>query len=231
MIFLITKMFVYLLLAGAIGAAGGWLFRNLQAQRSEENALRAAHDAKSKVPQLESLLRGRDEQITKLKDILQEKQSELSEQGQAMQDLEKKARDHEREASRWQQSAQAKEVLCADTLDVDSDAVGEADELIAELAAEIARLKAQLAQTSAAQSVVPAQANGHADAGDLAAELESLRAQLNKVERQLKDTHSDLMQEQNKVTELERERELQNKSLQVLHQQLELERTRRVANG
>jgi IMP dehydrogenase/GMP reductase len=62
-IYLIFKMFVYLILAGGIGGPAGWLLRNLQAQQSEEKARRVVTDAKSKVPQLESLLRGRDEQV------------------------------------------------------------------------------------------------------------------------------------------------------------------------
>ena len=68
-------MFVYLVLAGAIGVAAGWLLRNLQAQQSEEMARRQVHDAKSKMPQLESLLRGRDEQITKLKEEIRERRT------------------------------------------------------------------------------------------------------------------------------------------------------------
>ena len=79
MIFLIAKIFVYLLLAGFVGAAAGWLTRNLQAQRSDENASRAVNDAKSKMPQLESLLRGRDEQVA-LKTIERNRGSQQTDQ-------------------------------------------------------------------------------------------------------------------------------------------------------
>ena len=222
MIFLISKIFFYILLAGLVGAAAGWLIRNLQAQRSEENALRAAHDAKSKVPQLESLLRGRDEQLAKLKDIVAEKQTEIAQQQQTLRDMEKKLREQQREASRWQQSAQAKQVMTTDEMDGVGDNSSETDELIAELSAEITRLKAQLAQQ-------PDPSNVEESVEQV--EFEAMRLQLAQLDRQLKDTHAELQREQHKVTELERERELQNKSLQVLHQQLELERTRRVANG
>ena len=47
----------------------------------------------------------------------------------------------------------------------------------------------------------------------------------------LASTKVDLERQVVVVSELERERELQNKSLQVLHQQLELERSNRLANG
>lgn len=225
MIFLISKIFFYILLAGLVGAAAGWLIRNLQAQRSEENALRAAHDAKSKVPQLESLLRGRDEQLVKLKDIVAEKQAELAQQQQTLRDMEKKLRDQEREASRRQQSAPVNPLLSADELDMVGDNSSETDELIAELSAEITRLKTQLAQQPSAS--LPSVGEESLDQ----VEFEAMRLQLTQLDRQLKETHTELQREQHKVIELERERELQNKSLQVLHQQLELERTRRVANG
>ena len=84
MIFLIAKMFIYLLLAAGIGFAAGWLLRNLQAQQSEEKAQRAVHDVKSKLPQLESLLRGRDDQIVRLQAEIRERRQEHKETAQAL---------------------------------------------------------------------------------------------------------------------------------------------------
>lgn len=231
MIFLIGKIFVYLLLAGLVGAVAGWLFRNLQAQRSEEQAQRAANDAKAKLPQLESLLRGRDEQITKFKEMLTEKKEELSEQAQNIRDLELQLRDQEREARRWQQSAEARKQTGLDDFDLDPDSDGDdANGLIAELSQEITRLKAELASATAEAALT--QATDHADKARVSeADVAQLRAQLQQAEKTLAAAEADLAQEQNKVLELERERELQNRSLQVLHQQLDLERTRRVANA
>ncbi len=229
MIFLIGKIFIYILLAGVVGAVAGWLFRNMQAQRTEEHAQRAANDAKAKLPQLESLLRGRDEQITKLKEMLAEKKEELSEQVQNMRELEIKLRDQEREAKRWQQSAEARQGTSLDEYDLGTDGGGDdANGLIAELSQEITRLKAELA--SATAEAVLNDAAGQASASN-DAEVAQLRAQLQQTEKALEAAKADLAHEQNKVLELERERELQNRSLQVLHQQLDLERTRRAANG
>ena len=89
MIFLIFNIFIYLLLAGLIGAAAGWLMRNLQAQRGEEEAARAVADAKSKLPQMESMLRSRDEQVAKLKIQFAEAGIELKAQTQALGTMEK----------------------------------------------------------------------------------------------------------------------------------------------
>lgn len=231
MIFLIAKIFIYLLLAVIVGGVAGWLFRNLKAQRAEEAANRAVNDAKSKVPQLESLLRGRDEQVTKLKDQLQEYKAQLSEQDQALRDNEQQLREQTRQANRWQQSAEAagSGADAAESIDFDiaGNDTGDSNELIAELSQEISRLKTQLEQTS--KQVVSAGSMG--DEVLLQVEVETLRGQLATAESNLKIATADLLHEQNKVTDLERERELQNKSLQVLHQQLDLERTRRVAAG
>lgn len=253
--FLIGKMFIYLFLAGAVGGIAGWLFRNLQAQRTEESANRAAHDAKAKLPQLESLLRGRDEQITKLKDMLAENKTGFGEQGAQLRELEAQVKEAQREASRWQRSAQAAQGVSQDTsideFDIAADGVAggvakgsdlsgstdqsdlDADKVIAELSQEISRLKEALAAKSAQLTAV-----GDTQSGDsteteslLKMEMEALRSQLAAAEKELAALRSDLEQARNQVLELERERELQNKSLQVLHQQLELERTRRVANA
>ncbi len=66
-----------------------------------------------------------------------------------------------------------------------------------------------------------------ADAGEqLWDELQSLEQRLKQKGQEHERTSKVLEQEQRRVVELERERELQNKSLQLLHQQLELERER-----
>lgn len=226
MIFLIGKMFVYLLLAAGIGGAAGWLYRNLQAQRTEESANRAVNDAKAKLPQLESLLRGRDEQITKLKEQLKESKADLGAQTQEVRGLEQQLREQERLAKRWEQSAKARQDENVEDYDLDADAGGDTDNLIAELSSEISRLKGELAV---------AQTQPHTSAGSdetlLQVEVEELRAKLSKAEADLQTALADLQHEQHKNSELERERDLQNKSMKVLHQQLDLERTRRVANG
>ena len=229
MTFLIIKMFVYLFVAAAIGGVAGWLFRNLEAQKSEDKAARAAHDAKSKLPQLESLLRGRDEQITKFKDQLNEAKGAIRERDQALAKSEQKVRDAEREMNRWKQSAEAKgsNNMSLDDMDFEAEDTANADELITELSQEIARLKTELAER-----VEPSTPRAEPVDESLArAELEALQARLKDAERELEAARAQLRRESQKVVELERERELQNKSLKVLHQQLELARNKQAASG
>ena len=228
MTFLIVKIFAYLFLAAGIGGVAGWLFRNLEAQKSEEKAARAAHDAKAKVPQLESLLRGRDEQITKVKGQLDDAKSVLSERDQALAKSEQAVRDAEREMNRWKQSAEAKGPnMNLDDMDFEAESDDDADELITELSQEIARLKAELK----AQEELSSRAATPIDETLARTELEALQAQLKEAQREAESVKTQLHREAQKVTELERERELQNKSLKVLHQQLELERSRHAASG
>jgi len=145
---------------------------------------------------------------------------DLKDLDQQQRALQQQLREQEREARRWQQSAEAKQQHGLESMEVDAHG-GDADGLIAELSAEISRLKEQIALAQAPQSA----------AGEAAAQTAQLRERLAQVEKQLALAQADPTHEQNQVAELERERELQNKSLQVLHQQLDLERTRRVANG
>ena len=105
MIFLIFNIFIYLLLASLIGAAAGWLRRNLQAQRREEEATLAVADARSKLPQMETLSRGRDEQLTKLKSQFAEVSSELKALAQAPNTLEEENQQLQRELTRYKRDA------------------------------------------------------------------------------------------------------------------------------
>lgn len=105
MIFLIFNIFIYLLLASLIGAAAGWLLRNLQAQRREEEATLAVADARSKLPQMETLLRGRDKQMTKLKSQFAEVSSELKALAQAPNTLEEENQQLQRELTRYKRDA------------------------------------------------------------------------------------------------------------------------------
>jgi chromosome segregation ATPase len=62
-IFLIAKIFVYLLVALGLGVAAGWLWRNLQAAGRETDIERSLMETRSRVPQLETALRARDERL------------------------------------------------------------------------------------------------------------------------------------------------------------------------
>jgi chromosome segregation ATPase len=226
MTFLIFKIFVYLLLALGVGLVAGWLIRNLQAQKSEESAQRAMHDAKAKLPQLESMIRSRDDKSTKLKKELDDTKNVAKQMQQELRQLEVKLRDAERDAKRWQQAADAKKTAGVDTLELDDTGEHADDQLIAELSQEITRLKSQVDQANRqAMQFRPD------DDGLSQTELDALQLQFANARRELKSVANELKLERDRVVELERERELQNKSLQVLHQQLELERSRRTASG
>ena len=70
MIFLVLKIFGYLLVALLAGFASGWLFRNLAAIKKDETLQGSLNDVRAKLPQFESLLRGRDQQVSKLREDL-----------------------------------------------------------------------------------------------------------------------------------------------------------------
>ena len=105
----------------------------------------------------------------------------------------------------------------------------DASDLIAELSREITSLKAEL---KVAQATAPVSSTDpQLDTEVFETELTALRDETLRLKDALRDTSANLEREQSTVAELERERELQNKSLKVLHQQLELERSRKAANG
>ncbi len=254
MIFLLLEMLVYLLLAAGIGGTAGWLLRNLRAQKAEESANRAANDAKSKLPQLESMVRSRDEQLAKFKNQLNDVKTELKERDRRIHQLDQDLRDQSREAKRWQQTAEARQQghnSDIELLDGMSGAEVEAagseplhnepdNEESAELESRVRQLQLQLAESVAQCNTLQAQLEEQAQAGGaqdnseesvLQIELDAARAEVTQMRRRLEEVSTALAAEQNKNTELQREQELQNKSLMVLHQQLELERQGRTASG
>ena len=121
MIFLLLKMFIYLVLAALVGGGAGWLLRNLQAQKSEESAHRSANDAKSKLPQLESLLRSRDEQIAKYKAQFAEVKAEFKAAQKEQQEAQKTFKEQTRELQRLK--SQTKSAQTADSMSIDDDQV------------------------------------------------------------------------------------------------------------
>ena len=107
--------------------------------------------------------------------------------------------------------------LSVEMADHVASGVEETDSLITALHSEIARLRDELAkhETGPGRS-----------ADDLNRSVKELEARLVRKAGELDRLEQALSREERKVRELERERELQNKSLHVLHQQLELERER-----
>jgi chromosome segregation ATPase len=243
-IYLIMKMFVYLAVALVAGFGAGWLGRNLKASKSEEEMQRTLSETKSRVPQFESLMRTRDEQMKALRQEVKDKDARIGELHTEMGMQEKTLKEKDRELRRAQSRLAA--------LDADPQAGGtelsevdmsggepldyagidtQADHtaVIARLEREVERLRNQ--EQGLAEQLRDARNNQSGAAGGSSAMEEVLRSELHELESRLRQTTLErdrlskaLDQEKRKVIELERERELQNKSLQVLHQQLELAR-------
>lgn len=148
--FLMGQIFAYLTLAMCVGAAAGWLLRNIQAQRQQAAASKETTQARARVPQLETLLQQREQQISELQQALQSQ-----------------------------------------------------------------RESARVAHSASTNACDPG--NG--------SDLEAPRVA--KLSRALQHAQADLQAARQHVGQLERERDLQKRSLQVLHQQLDLERSRR----
>ncbi|MEM1436995.1 MAG: hypothetical protein AAGG11_23305 [Pseudomonadota bacterium] len=230
MIFLILKIFVYLALALLLGGAAGWLLRNFAAQQREEQAQRDLSDSRSKVPQLESQIRARDE---KIRQLTREREEPPEVQGSRVQDeqLAHKLREKELEIQRLKGQLAEAQAAAADGL-IAGEALIEAersdpsdtglednvsDALLASLHKQIEQQKEELAAARIQLELVGTQQDYQREAEELS---QRLRQRATEQER-LQDAVS---REQNRVRELERERELQAKSLKVLHQQLELAR-------
>ena len=291
MIYLILKMFFYLLLALLAGGAAGWILRHIMAAKQDEDMQRTLADARARVPQFESLIRSRDEQINRLKDELKDKDVRINGLVEDVRAAENDAKDKERalkqhiaqhetledladadsagdagqllnnDGSPVADPAAEASVMGGETLDIGPSGASVSAEADPALQAQVIRLEKELraarsqaadatAEAAAAEAEVltlkselskaEAAAGSAAASGDtsavndeakrLVAELEARLAQKTMDYERLA---RDLEVEKRRVTELERERELQNKSLQVLHQQLELEKERgqRVANG
>ncbi len=262
MIFLILKIFVYLLLALAAGIGAGWLLRHLAAARQEEDMQRTLADARARVPQFESLIRSRDEQIKRLKDELKEKDVRINGLVDDVREAELTLKDKDRElkdlTARHETVIDTDDaatdpgagdvLLGGETLEIGGEPVTGAE---SELRARIGQLESELktAQSQAADAMAEAASAeaevitlkaelaragkaGEASAGDGQA-VADLEARLRQKAEEYDRLARSLESEQRRVTELERERELQNKSLRVLHQQLELakERNQRAAAG
>jgi chromosome segregation ATPase len=265
------KMFLYLAVALVAGFAAGWLTRNLMAGRKEDELHRTLSETKSKLPQFESLMRSRDEQMKVLRQEVKDKDTRIGELHEEIGTQEKTLRESDRELKKVQNRLAAlavdedatdpgtqlsevdmtggKPLDYASVDDASAGGLGGAsaigvgsDDLVNEikrLEREVERLRQQEQSLESELRSAQAVQSSPASAGSSAME-EVLRSEVHELESRLRQTAAEhdrlvkaLDQEKRKVVELERERELQNKSLQVLHQQLELAREsgERAANG
>lgn len=255
MMFLILKIFIYLCVALGMGGGAGWLIRHIAAQKEIEALQRNLQDAKTKVPKLESTLRARDERIKSLTSSKAEQEEALK--GTRVQDeqVARQLREKDLELQRLknrldalQQQAQGDDPLIAGdallpsaanddlvahdaamapaTAAATGSALNTADDgdsdnaLISGLHNEIERLKEEMATTRIQLEVAQSD-------NSLQQEIDELTDRLRQKAEDYERLRKALQQEQRKVAELERERELQNRSLKVLHQQLEMVRDAR----
>lgn len=207
MLYLILRISLYLIAGTAMGAAAGYLFRHVQAKRVEESLTSALTDTKAKLPQQDTLLRTRDEMIAELKSALDEQKELEKEHETQRQALEKQLKEKSAELKRAEARKAANGSMTLDVLDEEPSGADHTAE-IEPLKAEIARLKRELANAS----------------GD--DELDSMRRKLEQRDLDYQSLAKLLDQKDKTIADLERERELQQRSLHVLHQQLENERTR-----
>lgn len=259
MIYLILKIFLYLFVSLLLGFGAGWLTRNVVSVRREDELQRSITDARARVPQFESLMRTRDEQLQRLRDEHGGKDQRINELSEQIQRKEEAIREKDRELRK----VAAHGVLDADGVESSALVGGEvlefdaaparasSDTTVVQLKTDLLRLEQELrdARTEAADAMAEAasaetalaqlrsesrgatggQGNPASEASAneaMAKEVAELQARLRQKAEEQERLNKVLETEQRKVVELERERELQNKSLQVLHQQLELERER-----
>ena len=229
MIYLVMKMFIYLAVAVGTGFGAGWLTRNLDAKNKEEELQRTLTETKARLPQFETLMRSRDEQLKTLRAEVKDKDARIGElHGQV-----------DNQAKLFTQTKQqlknAQHQLAATGGDADAP---ESASTASELDSELSEV-----DISGGQPLDYASVNadvGGDVAGSSSAMEEVLRSEVHDLESRLRQTSADqdrlskaLEQEKRAVAELRGERELQNRSLQVLHQQLELagENAKRAASG
>ncbi len=250
MIYLVLKIFGYLLVALLAGFASGWLFRNLTAIKKDETLQGSLNDVRAKLPQFESLLRGRDQQVSKLKEDLKNKEQNMTELKDEFREKEKALLKKTQELKRLKKGAVDDNLLDADIGSTQIDASAsdedapsseeggsdakaastEQTQRIEALEGQIVELKKELEESAQAEADF---ADDTSDTQRDAHRLQELEARIRQQAHDYNRLNKTLEQERRKVVELERERELQHRSLQVLHQQLEIERgqNERHANG
>lgn len=218
MTFLIGKMFVYLLIAFGAGGAAGWLWRNRDAAAREEGLQMELGEARGRVTQLEAQVQNREDRLRQAAvekdDRRKEARGAEREATDAVEELSRVRRKLEQALERedtLRQTVSLQQAMDGDEAVLD----GEVAEHERALEQRMGELETQLERAGSALAKREAQLQQQ---GAQAAALQKDQALLK----------NSLEEAQRHVSSLERERDLQNKSLKVLHQQLALERERAV---
>ncbi len=248
MIFLIGKMFAYLLVAMGLGAAAGWLWRHQQAAAREAEMERQLMDTRSRFPQVETALRTREQQIEGLlaevharDEALAEQTALVAERDRSLVELERSCAGLRQRLESLQSAAPVAATSSGDELELHP---GEPESAAAATPAADAPAApvGAAAQEPAAESAEDPGETGRADAEareeTVAAapaiddERQRLAEELEAAQRELDRARSALVAEQRRVAELTQERALQHRALAALEQQLEIVRDEgRAASG
>lgn len=78
MIYLIASIFLYLLIALAMGAVAGWLWRDLQASREAAAVRRTVIESRARLPEMEEAVRARDDRFEAVRQEYNEREDELA---------------------------------------------------------------------------------------------------------------------------------------------------------
>jgi len=222
-IYLIGKIFAYLLCSLGLGIGAGWLWRNLQAAKREEALERQLLDVRSRLPQLENALRGSEDRLGGLRGALRERDETLATHIESLAARERALAEVERS------NAELRERLAAGRMATAADSRPPA-------AADGDDLELHPGDPSEARPWLEAERDAAAEAPAAVAEapaavdharIEELEAALSAAAAELAQARSALAAEQRRIDGLMRERELQNASLRALEQQLELVREER----
>ncbi len=207
MLYLVLKIVAYLIVATGLGAGAGYFARHAQAKKEEEALTTALNETKARLPQQDTLLRTRDDKIAQQSEQINNFKAEAKQAKHRVAELERSLSQAETalKAAQARKAATVSNILPG--LDEAESATNHDEDVIA-LKSEIASLQAELQKLAGGESA------------------DSIKRQLAQRDLDFQSLAKVLDEREQTIAQLERERDLQQRSLQVLHQQLENERAR-----
>lgn len=207
MLYLVLKIIAYLIAATGLGLGAGYFARHAQAKKEEETLTNALNETKARLPQQDTLLRTRDDKIAQQVEQINEFKAEAKQTKHRVAELERSLSQAETalKAAEARKAATVTNVLPG--LDEPEPAANHDEDVIA-LKSEIASLQAEIQKLAGGDSA------------------DAVKRQLAQRELDFQSLAKVLDEREQTIAQLERERDLQQRSLQVLHQQLENERAR-----
>jgi chromosome segregation ATPase len=219
--YLLTQIAAYLFAALVVGFLTGWLMRRASANSDHAAMHRQLVDIKSRIPQLETAVRHREQQIVRLKEELEATAAKFDSMAHNLQERERTIGDRDRTLSLLRSEiALLKQSAPSDPdydLPVRDDRkVQELEERLRERDVQIADFARRLADSVAR----PAGALPH----DTVKRLRELEEEAATRAKDLRVATDALGDRDKRIVELDRERERQDKWMGVLTEQLETSR-------